>query len=166
MAIDKKLLKENIERVKLGLPLTVPLKYLDGEIKRYFVRKPSVLFKLQEWAKKHPERVKEAQRRYRMKPEVKERKKEYYRKYIMKPEVKKNIKAYFRKYYAKPEVKERRKEYFRKYHAIHYAIPELRERKKEYFRKRYAIPEVKERMIEYSRKYYQEHKNELHMQKH
>jgi phage FluMu protein Com len=76
--------------------------------------------------------------------------KEYNRNYFQRPEVKEKLKEYNRNYYRKPEVKKRIKRYFQEH------LEERKEYMKEYNKK----PEVKKRRKEYYKEYYQRRKQE------
>ena len=163
---------ENLNRIKLGMELTRPLKQLNESCK--FKEKYHEMCNIQDGL---PEDIDIQSREYRQKPEVKASMREYLRKYRQKPEYKAKMREYYQKpeykakmresqrkyqqkteykakrreYQQKAEVKAKKREYLREYLRKYYQKPEVKAKMRKYYQK----PEVKAKMRESQRKYYQ-----------
>ena len=109
--ICPKVIRENLNRVNMGYPLTLPLRELNESCefrKEYH---------------KIMETDKEIRKEYSQRPEVKEKRRRYMKEYNQRPEVKEKM----RRYNQRPEVKARMKIYNQR--------PEVKERKRKYYQK-------------------------------
>ena len=130
-----KLIKENLEKLEQGEPLTIPLALLSPEFKNAYREKFGEFERLTEEEKAAKRKL--SRICYYSRPESKLKRREYLKEYYKRPGVRERVKIYAQRYKEKNEdkLKQRRKEWAKRYFQNPKNVEKRKERQKEYYLK-------------------------------